>query len=198
MVLTPLSAAYLPVVFHLATLDSCTHPSAENLVRPWAQEAHSTTDLPPSFEALDHGDVELPELVDLANVVLGVEHLEMAPQEDTARCSAPERRFDKTPHLTESPCDLLLFLGPFPGFVSLPAWLTNFLDLVGSRSCPVERIPSFVVSTPHIFSSPSHQPDQSGLAILWERSIPSLEFVGCSLELPLALQHSMDLFLLQP
>ena len=98
MVLTPLPAAYLPVVFHSATLGSYTHPSAEDMVRPWAQEAHSTTDLPPSFEDLDHGDVELPELVDLANVVLGVEHLEMAPQENTARCfSAPERRFDRTP-----------------------------------------------------------------------------------------------------
>ena len=155
MVLAP-----LPAAFHSSTLDSCTQPSAENLVRPWAQEAHSTTDLPPSFEDLDHGDVELPELVDLANVVLGVEHLEMAPQENTARCSAPERRFYKTPHLTESPCDLL-FLGPFPGFVSLPAWLTNFLDLVGSRSCPAERLPSHAVSTLHIFSSPSHQPDQN-------------------------------------
>ena len=169
------------------------------MVRPWAQEAHSTTDLPPSFEDLDHGDVELPELVDLANVVLGVEHLEMAPQENTARySSAPERRFDKTPHLTESPCDLLLFLGPFPGFVSLPAWLTNFLDLVGSRSCPAERLPSYVVFTLHIFSLPSHQPDQSGLATLWDKLAPSLEFAGCSLELPLALQHSRDSFLLQP
>ena len=137
MVLTPLSAAYLPVVFQLATLDSYTHPSAENLVRPWAQEEHSTTDLPPAFEDLDHGDVELLELVDLAHVVPGVEHLEVAPQENPARhSSAPARRFDKTPHLTESPCDLLPLLGPVPGHLYLPAWLTNFPDLVGSRSCP--------------------------------------------------------------
>ena len=52
------------------------------MVRPWAQEAHSTTDLPPSCEDLDHDDVELPELPDLAHVVLGVEHLEVAPQEN--------------------------------------------------------------------------------------------------------------------
>ena len=67
MVLTQLPAAYLPVVFHSATLDSYTHPSAEDMVRPWAQEAHSTTDLPTSFEDPDHDDVELPELFDLAS-----------------------------------------------------------------------------------------------------------------------------------
>ena len=187
-----------PAAFHSSTLDSYTHPSAEDLVRPWAQEAHATSDLPPSNEDLDHDDVELPELPDLAHVVLGVGHLEVALQENTARCSAPERRFDKTPHSTESPCDLLRFLGPFPGFVSLPAWLTNFLDLVGFRSCPAERLPSYAVSTLHIFSSPSHPPDQSGLATLWDKSALSLEFVDCSLELPLALQRSMDSFLLQP
>ena len=153
-------SAPLPAAFHSSTLDSYTHPSAEDLVRPWAQEAHATSDLPPSNEDLDHDDVELPELPDLAHVVLGVGHLEVAPQENPALCSsAPARRFDKTPHLTESPCDLLLLLGPVPGHVSLPARLTNFLDLVGSRSCPVERIPSFVVSTPHTFPSPSRPPD---------------------------------------
>ena len=122
----------------------------------------------------------------------------MAPQENTARCSsAPERRFDRTPHLTQSPCDPLLFLGPFPGFVSLPAWLTNFLDLVGSRSCPAERLPLYVVSTLHIFLHPRISLKKSGLATLWDKSAPSLEFAGCSLELPLALQHSRDSFLLQ-
>ena len=199
MVLTPLPAAYLPVVFHSTTLDSYTHPSAEDMVRPWAQEAHSTTDLPPSFEDPDHDDVELPELFDLVQVVLGVEHLEMAPQENTARHSfAPERRFDKTSHLIESPCDLLLLLGPFLGHVSLPAWLTNFLDLVGSQSCPAEGLPLHVVSTLQTFLSPWRQPDQSGLATLRDKSAPSLEFAGCSLELPLALQHSRDSYLLQP
>ena len=112
----------------------------------------------------------------------------MAPEENIARCfSVPERRFNKTPHLTESLCHLLLFLGPFPEFISLPSWLTNFLDLIGSRFCPAKKLPSYIVSTLHIFSSPSHHPDKSTLATLWDNSAPSLEFAGCSLlELPLA------------
>ena len=145
VVLTLLPAAYLLAAFHSATLDSCTYPSAKsakNLVRPWEQKAHSITDLPLSFAFgdLDRDDVELPEMVDLAHVVLGVEHLEVASQESSAQgSSAPEMRFDKAPHLTESSCVLSPLLGPVPDYVALPAWPTNFHQF--SLSCWISVLP---------------------------------------------------------